>query len=83
MVEYRIYLAQSLYKAENYNEALKACQNIDKPELAHQLTILQFAIKYQMNDLNNSHILLNNAEPDRQDTLVCQGCVLYKVSTLL
>jgi len=32
-----------------------------------------------MNDLNNSHILLNNAEQDRQDTLVCQGCVLYKV----
>ncbi len=32
-----------------------------------------------MNDLNNSYNLLNNAEQEKQDTLVCQGCVLYKV----
>ena len=32
-----------------------------------------------MNDLNNSHILLNNAEPERQETQICEGCVLYKV----
>lgn len=78
VTEYRIYLAQSLYKAENYEEALKACQNIDKPELSHQLTILQFAIKYQMNELSDAHKMLNAAYADRQDTLVCQGCVLYK-----
>jgi tetratricopeptide repeat protein 30 len=78
VVEYRIYLAQSLYKAENYIEALKACQNIDKPELAQQLTTLQFAIKYQMNDLNNAHVLLENSEQDKEETLICQGCILYK-----
>lgn len=78
VVEYRIYLAQSLYKAENYVEALKACQNIDKPELAQQLTILQFAIKYQMNELNNAHMLLENSEQDKEETLICQGCILYK-----
>ncbi len=78
VVEYRVYLAQSLYKAENYLEALKACQNIDKPELSHQITILQFASKYQMNDLNNAHVLLDNSDPEREETLICQGCVLYK-----
>ena len=78
VVEYRIYLAQSLYKAENYIEALKACQNIDKPELSQQVTMLQFAIKYQMNELNNAHALLENSEADKEETLVSQGCVLYK-----
>lgn len=78
VTEYRLYLAQSLYKAEKYEEALKACQNIDKPELLHQITILQFAIRYQMNELNETNRLLNNTYQDRQDTLVCQGCLLYK-----
>jgi len=78
VVEYRIYLAQSLYKAENYEEALKVCQNIDKPELSHQLTILQFAIKYQLNNLADAYKLLSNTQEDRQDTLICQGCTLYK-----
>lgn len=39
VTEYRLYLAQSLYKAENYIEALKACQNIDSPDLYHQVVI--------------------------------------------
>lgn len=76
--EYRIYLAQSLYKAENYIEALKACQNIDKPELMQQITMIQFAIKYQMNELGNAHALLENCDPEKEETLVSQGCILYK-----
>jgi tetratricopeptide repeat protein 30 len=78
VTEYRIYLSQSLYKAENYEEALKACQNIDRPDLSHQLTMLQFAIKYQMNELTDSHKLLDNALEERQETMVSYGCVLYK-----
>lgn len=39
VAEYRFYLAQSLYKADNYEESLKACQNIEKPELVHQVMI--------------------------------------------
>jgi tetratricopeptide repeat protein 30 len=40
--------------------------------------MLQFAIKYQMNELAESNKILNNSFPDRQDTLICQGCVMYK-----
>src|SRR5690349_14391711 len=54
VVEYRIYLAQSLYKAENYEEAMRACNAIDKPEYSHQKSMMQFAIKYQMNELAES-----------------------------
>jgi tetratricopeptide repeat protein 30 len=78
VTEYRIYLAQSLYKAEAYDEAMRASNNIDKPELIHQKSMLQFAIKYQMNELAESNKILNNAFNDREDTMVCQGCVLYK-----
>lgn len=78
VAEYKIYLAQSLYKAENYIEALKACQNIDKPELSQQVIMLQFAIKYQMNELSNAHALLENSDPNKEETLVSQGCILYK-----
>ena len=77
IVEYRIYLAQALYKAENYEEALQAANAIP-PDYNHQKSILQFAIKYQMNDLSDSEKILNNASEDRQETLVCKGCVLYK-----
>jgi tetratricopeptide repeat protein 30 len=31
-----------------------------------------------MNDLSDSEKILNNASEDRQETLVCKGCVLYK-----
>ncbi len=78
VAEYRLYYAQSLYKAEKYDEALKACMNVDRPELMHQIMILQFAIRYQMNELNDMHRLLNNTDQEKQDTLVCKGCLLYK-----
>ena len=77
VAEYRIYLAQALYKAENYEDALRAANSIP-PDYNHQKSILQFAIKYQMNELNESEKILNNAMEDRQETLICRGCVLYK-----
>lgn len=75
--EYRIYLAQSYYKCENYEEALNAANAIP-PDYNHQKSILQFAIKYQMNDLSSADKILNNAVEDRQETLVCKGCLLYR-----
>ena len=77
IVEYRINLAQALFKSENYEEALQAANGIPI-DYNHQKSILQFAIKYQMNDLSDAEKILNNAQEDRQETLVCRGCVLYK-----
>jgi tetratricopeptide repeat protein 30 len=78
MTEYRVYLAQSLYKAENYEEAFRMSNAIDKPELTHDKAMMQFAIKYQMNELNDANKILGNAYENKQESLVCQGCVLYK-----
>jgi tetratricopeptide repeat protein 30 len=78
VTEYRVYLSQSLYKAENYEEAFRSANAIDKPELTHDKAMMQFAIKYQMNELNDANKILGNAYENKQDSLVCQGCVLYK-----
>jgi tetratricopeptide repeat protein 30 len=78
VTEYRMYYAQSLYKAELYDEALRASNAIDKPEFIHQRSMMQFAIKYQKNDLVESTKILNNSYADRQDTAICQGCILYR-----
>ena len=40
ITEYRIYLAQSFYKAENYEDALKAANSIP-PDCNHQKSSLQ------------------------------------------
>ena len=78
VTEYRVYLSQSLYKAENYEEAMRSCNSIDKPEYIHQKSMMQFGIKYQMNELADASKILSNANESKQDTLVCQGCVMYK-----
>jgi len=78
VTEYRLYHAQSLYKSELYDEAFRACNTIDKPEFIHQRSMMQFAIKYQKNDLVESNKILNNAYADRQDTDICQGCILFR-----
>lgn len=38
--EYRLYYAQSLYKACLYEESMKVCCQIDRPEYQHKVRIL-------------------------------------------
>ena len=56
VTEYRIYLAQALYKAENYEDALRAANSIP-PDFNHQKSILQFAIKLRKTILLFHNIL--------------------------
>lgn len=75
--EYRIYLTQSLYKAENYESAIRTANQITA-ENSHHRSMLQFAIKYQMSELSDAEKIINSSFDDRQDSLVSQGCLLYK-----
>jgi len=43
-VQYKIYHAQSLYKGNMYEQALKVCQAIESPEHSDRITQLQIAI---------------------------------------
>jgi len=77
--EYKLYYAQSLFKAGLYEPALKACQNVaDNPELATRVLSLQAAIKYEQDDLMNTKALIDQLPPEEADTLINQACVIFK-----
>lgn len=76
--EYKIYYAQSLYKAGLYEDALKVASKVDNDEYSHRLLQLQAAIKYEMDDLAGTKSLVNQCEQDDPDTLVNQASITYK-----
>lgn len=76
--EYRIYFAQSLYKAGLYPEATRACFQVDDPQYAQRMAMLQASIKYQQDDLRACESLADQCLPDDPETIVCHACVAYK-----
>lgn len=49
--EYRVYYAQSLYKAGLYSEAARAAHQVEEPQQEQRMAMLLAAIKYQQDDL--------------------------------
>ncbi|KAJ3392309.1 Tetratricopeptide repeat protein 30A [Lobulomyces angularis] len=78
VAEYRLYYAQSLYKSGQYQPAQKGCQSIDNPEFGHKVLCLQAAIKYETNDLAGCKLLIDQSPQDDPETMINQGCLLYK-----
>jgi len=76
--EYKMYYAQSLFKAGLYEPALKACQAVAEGPLSQRVLLLQAAIKYEQDDLMNTKALIDQCPADEADTLVNQACVMYK-----
>ena len=76
---YRVYYAQSLYKAGLYPEAAKACQRVDSEQFAQRVLTLQAAIAYEEEDLARSRALLaQSAVADDPDTIVNYACLTFK-----
>ena len=78
VTEYKIYYAQSLYKAGMYPEATRAAFQVDDPQYAQRMTMLQAAIKYEQDDLRGTTALADQCLSDDPDTIVCYACVKYK-----
>mmetsp|Transcript_31666 Transcript_31666/g.51104 ORF Transcript_31666/g.51104 Transcript_31666/m.51104 type:complete len:664 (+) Transcript_31666:80-2071(+) len=76
--EYKIYYAQTLYKAGQYQEATRAALSVDNPQFQQRMQSLNAAIKYEQDDIPACETLLAQAIPDDPDTVVMQACVLYK-----
>jgi tetratricopeptide repeat protein 30 len=76
--EYRVYYAQSLYKAGMYQEAHKLSSLIDSDQHANRITKLQAAIAYEQEDLPQTKGFLDKCHSDDPEVVVLQGCVLYK-----
>ena len=76
--EYKMYLAQSLFKAGLYEDATKACMRVDNDKYGQRLLQLQAAIKYEQDELGACKTLVDQCMADDPDTIVNQGCISYK-----
>jgi len=54
--EYKIYLAQALYKAGCYAEATRAALRVDDPQYSQRLLMLQAAIKYEEDEVSEHDV---------------------------
>ncbi|KPA80272.1 hypothetical protein ABB37_04569 [Leptomonas pyrrhocoris] len=76
--EYRVYYAQSLYKAGAYVESNRLCTMIMSEQNQAMVTKLQAAIAYEQEDLPQTKSFLEQAPTSDADTLVLRACVLSK-----
>ncbi|XP_013384419.1 tetratricopeptide repeat protein 30A [Lingula anatina] len=76
--EYKLYYAQSLYKACLYAESMKVACQIDKPEYQGNIVKMQAAIKYGEEDFQGAKSLVEQCPADDPDTEINLGCLLFK-----
>eukprot|EP00698_Gefionella_okellyi_P013175 TRINITY_DN3593_c0_g1_i1.p1 TRINITY_DN3593_c0_g1~~TRINITY_DN3593_c0_g1_i1.p1 ORF type:complete len:652 (-),score=155.31 TRINITY_DN3593_c0_g1_i1:214-2169(-) len=76
--DYKIYHAQSLYKAGMFPEASRASALMDSPQHAQRVLKLQAAIRYEQDELAQAHAFVDQCLPDDPDVLVAHAGLLYK-----
>ena len=75
---YKLYHAQSLFKAAFYDDAKKVVQQIENPDYADKVLQLQISIQYELEDIQHARTLVSQMPPDSAEAVVAQGCMLYK-----
>ena len=81
--EYKMYYAQSLFKAALYPEAARACMRLDSPQFAQRVLMLQAAIKYETDELGPCKALLDQCLADDPETIVNAAAILFKEAGLV
>lgn len=76
--EYKVYYAQSLFKAGAYPEATKASFVLDNPSSHTKMVKLQACIKYCEEDYSAAKSLLEQLPQDDPDYVYNMGCLLYQ-----
>ncbi|CAB1460808.1 unnamed protein product [Pleuronectes platessa] len=76
--DYKVYYAQSLYKAGAYPEANKASFVLDNTSSHTKMVKLQASIKYCEEDYSASKSLLEQLPQDDPDCIHNIGCLLYQ-----
>ncbi|XP_040919319.1 tetratricopeptide repeat protein 30A [Toxotes jaculatrix] len=76
--EYKVYYAQSLYKAGAYPEATKASFVLDNSSSHTKMVKLQACIKYCEEDYSAAKSLLEQLPQDDPDYVYNMGCLLYQ-----
>ncbi|XP_065899336.1 intraflagellar transport protein 70A-like [Dysidea avara] len=76
--EYKLYYAQSLFKAASYPEATRASFQIENPSYQSKVLKLQAGIKFEEDDTQNAKSLVEQGPSDDPDTGINMGCILFK-----
>lgn len=82
MEDYKIYYAQSLYKAGIYADAAKVAMSVDGDEHTQRMTFLQAAIKYEEDDVSACESLLIDSDASDVDAKIGTACIRYKESKI-
>lgn len=76
--EYQLYHAQSLYKACNYQEAMKVSCQLENEDHQTDVIKLQASIRYAEEDYPNARTLVERCPSSDSDVECNIGCVLFK-----
>ena len=76
--EYKIYYAQSLFKAGMYPEATRAAVRVDSEQHAERMITLQAVIKYEQDELSLCKALLDRCPSDDPDVLINYAAIAFK-----
>ncbi len=75
--EYKLYYAQSLYKAGMYPEATRAAIRVEGEQYSQKVIMLQSIIKYEQDELQSCKSLLDQCHDD-PDVLVNYAAISFK-----
>ena len=76
--EYKIYYAQSLFKAGMYPEATRAAVRVEGEEYSQRMLMLQAMIKYEQDELPSTKALLDQCPADDPDIVVNYAAISFK-----
>jgi len=76
--DYKFDLAMCLYKASDYQGAIKASYSVQGAKYANRVNQLQAAIKYMEDDLPAAKSLIEKQSEEDEEAVVNRGCLLYK-----
>jgi len=76
--EYKVYWAQAMFKAGQYQEAIKASHQIVDPQYTLRMLQLQSAATYEQDDLVATKKLVDRCIEADPETIVAHGCIAYK-----
>ena len=76
--EYKVYYAQSLYKAGMYAEATRAALRVESEQYGQRMMMLQAATKYEQDDLVGCKAQCDRCLTDDPDVVVAQACIAFK-----
>ncbi|KAJ1428370.1 hypothetical protein B484DRAFT_329548 [Ochromonadaceae sp. CCMP2298] len=76
--EYKLYLAQALYKAGLFADAVRAAIRVEGEQYAQRVLMLQSVIKYEQDELAGSKGYLDQCHADEPDVIVNYAAIAFK-----